>query len=40
MTVVSQLKGDAEELALAPAYSDDPGVFGAGDGGEGDDPGV
>ena len=40
MTVVRKLEGDAEEVALAPAYCYDPGVLGAGDGGEGNDSGV
>ena len=40
MTVVRQLEGDAEEVALAPAYGYDPGVLGAGDGGEGNNSGV
>ena len=40
VTVVRKLEGDAEEVALAPAYCYDPRVLGAGDGGEGNDSGV
>ena len=40
MTVIRQLEGHPEEVALAPADGDHAGVLGAGDRGEGDDSGV